>query len=322
MSFARATFALHNPGMHVIRAARFASRLLPPIAVAAICTLFSGIASAEHFDTNALIEGADVPPDGVVEERRARIEVGLEELGEHPWAGWYFRNDSPDSGESLLLSPNDGAIASRGGMGRGWSSIADVSEEPDGTLVLAFPTPPESAGHPKPPVRLVPVRWGKRHYLAQVEELATFASEINFASAQRGSRYWSAFLRASDRNVSAEGLPALPEEFARLIRTESVELPVRSVTLARIERIDIFPESCRIHYRVELDTSGVDRLHSGQYLAFGPDTWKYLRLESVGPNTSVGTFVSYENDCDSPGTHPDAKWRVHTGAVGWVRERG
>ncbi|HET7843480.1 MAG TPA: hypothetical protein VFL14_04975 [Xanthomonadales bacterium] len=302
-----------------------AARLAPSVLLAALAAT-SAVVAAEHaasLPPANTLTGIDrgLPPEIVA--RKQRIERGLAALAGHPWAGAYYRDLGIDHAEVLLVSPTDGMAAwyPTGGW-KVWNQ-GSVTELADGTLQLQFDAPNVANGEAAFPEKLVPVRWGERSYLVPADGLAMFVSDINYGDEPRRSPMGYAFVREVDLRKPAPGLPVLPDEYARLIRTESVDFAIERVTAAKSERDDdpAAVDGCFRHWRIDIATGDDDRLHVGQLLAFGPGNDHHdLKLDAVGDGHASGTWIAYEDDCRRPELVPTTGWRVRTGAVGYQRQ--
>jgi hypothetical protein len=181
--------------------------------------LMPGVAEAGHGDP------------ALIEIRVNAIQQELAVLGSgHEWAGEYYFGDGLGANLSLHLAPQTGfAVTWHGCMGLYGANEGQVKVAADGVLNLDFRWKNLSGRFANFPKRLLPVRWGDRHYLADADNLARFVNAIHAGSEPRNHAHGGLFLRRGDEQLAAPGLPDLPSAWLHQIRLQPLEFAVVSL---------------------------------------------------------------------------------------------
>jgi len=209
-----------------------------------------------------------------------KIRQELRHFKDDDWAGEYYFGDGLGVNVSLALAPKNGFVFSwHGCLGLYDLNYGDVAFT-DGAVKLLFKYPNNQEGFEGIASELLPVRWGKRHYLIAVDRIVDFTNAINAGtepSSLFGGRSPRFLLRRGDENRAVAGRPSLPNEFVSYILAEPIMAKVSSVEQARVE------QSRRITY-VRIDVGSVEGLKQGMEL--------YVHSPSRIFDTAVVTSVS------------------------------
>ena len=214
------------------------------------------------------------------EMQTKKIRQELRHFKDDDWAGEYYFGDGLGVNVSLALAPKNGFVFSwHGCLGLYDLNYGDVAFT-DGAVKLLFKYPNNQEGFEGIASELLPVRWGKRHYLIAVDRIVDFTNAINAGtepSSLFGGRSPRFLLRRGDENRAVAGRPSLPNEFVSYILAEPIMAKVSSVEQARVE------QSRRITY-VRIDVGSVEGLKQGMEL--------YVHSPSRIFDTAVVTSVS------------------------------
>lgn len=165
-------------------------------------------------------------------EARKRIEKiknEIKTLNGHPWAGEYFEGDGFGRNISFYIAPNAGFVFEcYGDMGFCDRNYGTVSFD-NGLVRLnpVFPNKREGAQGIAP--ELLPVAWGKRHYLVPPDKIVEFCNDINYGREPRNGLHGFFFLRRGDEEIEVTGYPVLPEKYRAYILEKPVSATVISV---------------------------------------------------------------------------------------------
>ncbi len=214
------------------------------------------------------------------EMQTKKIQQELRNLKDDDWAGEYYFGDGLGVNVSLALAPKSGFVFSwHGCLGLYDLNYGDVAFT-NGSVRLLFKYLNKREGFEGIAPELLPVRWGKRHYLIAVDRIVDFTNAINAGtepSSLFGGRSGRFLLRRGDENMAVVGRPTLPNEFLGYILAEPIKVKVSSVEQARVEH------SRRITY-VRIDAGSVDGIKQGMEL--------YVHSPSRTFDTAVVTSVS------------------------------
>lgn len=191
-----------------------------------------------------------------------KIRQELRHFSDYDWAGEYYFGDGLGVNVSLALAPKSGFVFSwHGCLGLydlNYGSVAFTN----GTVELLPTYSNKRKGFEGIAPELLPVRWGKRHYLIAVDHIVDFTNAINAGtepSSLFGGRSGSFLLRRGDEKKPVTGRPSLPNEFLSYILSEPIKAKVSSVEQPHVE------QSRRITY-VRIDVGSVNGLKQGMEL--------------------------------------------------------
>lgn len=245
------------------------------------------------------------------EAQIGRIKADVAKLKNHPWAGEY----SGRMGGYLAVSPTLGAAMRSGPCILVYGTRSSVHQNEKGWLEMS-PAKNEEFGFHGFDAALVPVKWGSRRYLIPEEDLQRFATDINLGEEPRNgsnSRQGMHYLRIGDEKKPVSGLPDLPAEYLKKIRSVAIDANVRDVKLLKNYPNDY---SCGREYLVTLDNGSADGLAQGDTLSLTSPDEGYDRIELIEVKNRSATarvFVSADN-CTDTSHSPNKNWKFSTGA--------
>jgi len=120
-------------------------------------------------------------------------------------AGTYYRGRGLGFGNTLEIA-RDGTFHFRwtGCLGTYAESTGTVSRQGNELVLEATVRGRREVS------RYVPIRWGDRQYLVPVDELKSFAAEIDRGGEPREGPHGSFYLREDDWKIPVSGRPGLP----------------------------------------------------------------------------------------------------------------
>lgn len=235
------------------------------------------------------------------------------------WAGRYYTGDGLGTNISVYLAPKGGvSFLNYGCLGLYGGDHGEVEEVlSDGLkLELVFGTPKGSFLSE----RVYFVRWGKLRFLVPDWQLLEVVNNYNQGGFSRSQMYGIAKLeREDDPGARAfvrekdvpDGLPELPEEYAKLLRQQPILLKVKRVTAApeRIVTGSVFSTTLTIEF-----DGGADQ---GVYL--GMEFWyrseqgsSTIRITKVEAGSCRGELCEF-HDQGRPTAHPQEGDTIRTG---------
>lgn len=240
-----------------------------------------------------------------LEARNQRITAELAALGEHAWAGAYFRGDGFDQNRTLLLAPGAGFTfrwsGCPGEVDRNWGNV----RVEDGRLGLEFALPNAHTEHRGCPEVLVPVRWGERRYLIAPDEFADFSDSINGGYEPRSSMLGRVWLHEGDWRLEAEDRPDLPPEFRHYLLAQPLETTIVAVGVSTLEELG----TVRLrHTRVTLGLGRAQGVFVGMTFHVGPQGL-FASVLAVDEATSEACLDGYD---DPAPVLPVVGWRAST----------
>jgi len=247
------------------------------------------------------------------EAQIARIKADVAKLKNHPWAGEY----SGRMGGYLAVSPTLGAAMRSGPCILVYGTRSSVRQNEKGWLEMS-PDKNKEFSFSGFDGALVPVKWGSRRYLIPEDDLQRFTTDINLGEEPRtgsNSRMGMHYLRVGDENKPISGLPDLPAEYLKKIRSVAVEANVRDVKLLK-NYPNEYTSSCGREYRVTLDKGSTDGFAEGDTLRLINPSEGYDRIELIEVQNRSATarvFVGADN-CNDTSQSPNKNWKYTTGA--------
>jgi hypothetical protein len=245
------------------------------------------------------------------EAQIVRIKAEVAQLKNHPWAGEYSGGISG----YLAISPNQGAALISGGCIRMYGTSSSVRQNGKGWLEFS-PEKNKEFGFHAFDAALVPVKWGNRRYLIPEDGLQRFTTDINLGEEPRSGgngRFGIHYLAVGDEDKPVSGLPDLPAEYLKMIRSAPVVANVRDVTLLKNYQHD---QSCGREYRVTLDKGSSDGLSEGDTLRpTNPDeSYKSIDLIDVRNQSAAAVIFVDAKSCTDTSQSPNKSWEYTTGA--------
>jgi hypothetical protein len=164
-----------------------------------------------------------------VTESREKIAEEIKTLGEHPWAGEYYKGDGLGVNISLSIAPKAGySFQWRGCLGLYDQNYGAVAEK-DGRLHLSFMLPNKRSELRGVTEELVPVTWGERKYLVPTNEFIEFCNQINCGREPRDAVHGRCLLRRGDEKKKVTGLPSVPKEFEPYLLKTPIETEIVAI---------------------------------------------------------------------------------------------
>lgn len=179
--------------------------------------------------------GAEVEPkfaasaEARAAEMREAIAREAETMVDHPWAGAYYFGDGLGVNASLALAPKAGCVFEWYGCMGLYDRNYGQATEKDGRLSLKLEFPNEEIGFQGVAEELIPIQWGKRHYLISAKDIVSFCNIVNSGIEPRKRLHGRYLLRRGDEDADVEGKPVVPEAYAAYLLESPVEAEVIDV---------------------------------------------------------------------------------------------
>jgi hypothetical protein len=176
----------------------------------------------------------------ISEAQIKRIQRELRHLDmQDDWAGEYYFGDGLGVNVSLALAPRTGFVFRwTGCLGLYDLNYGDIAFS-NGTVKLLFKYPNERRGFEGIAPELLPVRWGKRHYLIPADDVVKFTNAINAGiepNTWRGGLSTGFLLRRGDERKKVFGEPNLPSRYLSYLLKKPIQAKISSVVETRIGR--------------------------------------------------------------------------------------
>jgi len=288
------------PVMIPTRSVRVGSRFLFAAVVISFALSLSGKSNRsndeEKFSSQSM---------AAMDKKKELIHQELGTLRAHPWAGEYHYGDGLGVNVHLSLAPKSGFVFTwHGCLGLYDLNYGEV-QETDGKIRLIFTHPNDREGFQGIAPELIPILWGRRHYLVPSDGLVEFANEINSGSEpgrNGGSRF---LLRAGDESKLVRGLPALPAPYSAYLLNRPIQARISSVTESRLEK------STRTT-TVVLDVGSEQGVLEGmEFFLYSPAAvFESARITHVHSSDSEAEIVQFQ--VDEKVGRPSINWRLST----------
>jgi len=199
---------------------------------------------------------------------------GLDEI-----AGSYYQGDG--LGFNLSLE-----ITASGTFTYEWRGCLGIYDQAQGRVTRSGDEIVLVAGGDKPVVRLLPVRWGSRHYLVKAEEMMGFVNEINQGAEPRDDAHGRTYLRRDEWDLRVSGPPELPPSYTKAILERRIEGTVLRKASATTWEVEVDGQSL---------APGMELFASGE----GAEAFFcQLKVVSVASVTAV-VEAEYKDGCES-----------------------
>lgn len=244
---------------------------------------------------------SEKPVPVTAEQRRlSEIHSELVALGsDHPWAGRYVGHRG-----SLELAPRSGYVFSRfycispyvateKGYFRENSGVLAARQSDEGEFREG----------------LLPIRWGRRHYLIRRGELKEFANRINWGLEPRYETQGSYWLREGDEGIPADGFPDLSEPERDLLIARPIDAKIIALGVDHERRKEWAPDAVEIDHdtTIIVDAGRRQGVRPGMVLQAMSPHWGEAEIIRVGESTSLATF---RRILDHPS--PRRGWKLST----------
>lgn len=219
---------------------------------------------------------------------RAAIDREAAQFGEEHWAGNYYEGDGMGANISLAIAPKAGfAYEWHGCLGLYDRNYGPVTDR-DGVLLLESMLPNEEKGF-RISDQLIPVRWGKRHYLIRPDKMLDFCNEVNTGSEPRKGVHGMALLKRGDEKIDVNGLPEIPAAYRKHLRTEPLKGKITEVHGATSRT---FGEYTRYEYPCVIDVGEDDGVFEGMvFKVDDPTTHTLARARVIEVRKKTATVV-------------------------------
>lgn len=252
----------------------------------------------------------DYPGREAILARWEEINLELDGLDDHPWAGIYSLGDNYFSA-SLALAPNSGFAATSlgclGPMSASYGSVHQVGDRVRLMYEFSFKEYEDSHGW----LEYAVIPWGERRYLVESRFLLRFCNAVN--SGVQGNQFFSGvfYLRNRDYHAEVTGLPEVPGEFSSYLLRQPIE-----ATITGIDEIERTPQATgheTLEVPVRLDVGWIHGLRDGMwlYLVHDPDPLVFVEINETEIGESHATFRSHAPD----EIEPRIGWKVCTSGV-------
>lgn len=240
------------------------------------------------------------------EARTSRIRKELRKLKNHEWAGEYYYGDGLGVNVSLALAPENGFVFTwHGCLGLYDLNYGKVIFE-NGAIKLAFTYPNKQEGGEGISPELLPVHWGKRHYLIPVDRILDFTNDINAGTEPDslfGGRSQSFLLKRGDEKKRVAGQPTLPSEFLSYILPAPITARISSVTHTEVK------DSCR-KTNITIDVGSSTGLKKGMEFFLRNPSNVYARAVVTDVSERSATAVIEQDGLADPA--PSTDWELST----------
>lgn len=239
------------------------------------------------------------------ERKKKLITQELHTLKDHPWAGDYYYGDGLGVNVRLSLAPKSGFVFTWNGcLGLYDLNYGDVVEM-DGKIKLIFKYPNERKGFQGIPPELIPIVWGKRHYLIPADAVVGFANAIN-AGFEPGRTVGSDFLlRDRDERKAVSGQPNIPVQYSGYILKAPIKAEISAIKGSRLE------DSARIT-TVMLNVGSEQGVKEGmKFYVYSPAAiFESAQITTVESSNSEARIV--QDLADEKRGRPSTDWKLST----------
>jgi hypothetical protein len=160
--------------------------------------------------------------------KKSEIQREIAGLRDHAWSGSYYHGDGLGSNAHLTLAPQNGFVfITTGCLGVYDRNYGSVKIQHDG--LIRFVPAINSASMTY--MAIIPVQWGKRHYLISEEEMPRFCGSVNCQLEPRKELHGSYYLREGDESESVTGLPRIPERFSKYLLAKPLTAVISKVVM-------------------------------------------------------------------------------------------
>lgn len=204
----------------------------------------------------------------------------------HPWAGSYYYGDGLGVNVSLTLAPSAGfSFLWTGCLGIYGQNYGAVRE--DGGRLHLEARLPNRDGFGGIADELVPVLWGKRHYLVRGTDVTSFCNAVNSGDEPRRDMHGLVLLRDGDEKKSVRGLPVVPFAPEGCFLAKPIEAHVVDVGETQRTPDPDSDQLVDVKTRVTLDVGRWDGVWVGMEFFSQVDSCDSMRVVSVDDHTSA-----------------------------------
>lgn len=180
-----------------------------------------------HNQQQQLMERGPLPKsvEALVIHKKGVIDKELAITTGYPvsdWAGTYSSQDGLTAGTQLSWAPVAGFLVRWSTCSHGWKDMINYGTAvfADGELKLTAELSEPGGKIYSISPRLIPVLWGKQHYLIPSERLINFCYAAR--NADNSPEVEEFFLKEGDREKARKDLPGVPPEYKRYLSTKPI----------------------------------------------------------------------------------------------------
>jgi len=239
--------------------------------------------------------------------KRKEIFAELSNLGDHRWAGSYYKGDGLGENVSVAIAPQSGYVFEWHGCGGLYGLNYGSVTLTNGLISLSF-THQNSPGFGGIAPRFIPVPWTSRHYLVPADDVIGFCNAVNAGEEPRTDLHGRYLLRSADEKKEAKGFPEVPGQYRPYLLAKPIE-----ATITAVGPHTTRPSTAPWKFKdtpVTLD-AGTDRgmLVGMELLVTHPLQVTSIRIVRVALHQSDGVLVLTLED-----RGPKVGWRLSTRA--------
>ena len=244
-------------------------------------------------------------------KRKAAILASFKDVKDDHWAGEYYRGDGLGDNDYFLISPAGFVFETYGCLGLYDRNYGDVTLS-NGVMVLHSEYPFEEVGFTVLGAEYVPIAWGERTYLVEMDGIVTFCNAVNAGKEPRKGMRGVIFLKDGDHKQQEIGQPRLPAGFERYLLHETVD-----ATVLRLQDKHVTTNRHGVtvtDFPAVIDKGHKDGIYAGMEL-YRRDIWELIRA-TVVDSADESAVVRYR----SYGTNivcPDVGWSMSTSWPNW-----
>jgi hypothetical protein len=231
--------------------------------------------------------------------RRAAIEAESMAPGAQEWAGLYYAGDGLGDNRSLALALVSGFVFELSGCGglidRNLGAVTVV----EGVVHLDCHLPDAGSSSDRFATSLVPITWGRRHYLVPVDDIVGFCNEVNQGDEPRSDVHGRYLLRRGDQGIRVIGRPSVPAEYRDCLLAQPITASVIAVgePSTRPSRIDFK----FVDFPVTIDAGRQQGLRPGMELyVTTPHMVEWIRLGAVEEERAEGIMIQTDDGLRPP----------------------
>lgn len=246
----------------------------------------------------------------VLKKQTTRIKQEIVRLpAAQEWAGSYYKGDGLGMNITLLLAPKSGFVYQNYDCtGLSDQNYGSVHNFPDG-LSLTFQFPGDKSEDQRNPFRafprrLIPVRWGARHYLVAPAEMQDFCNAVNLGFASCQDIHSMYLLREGEHKYAVGGLPDLPFPYRKYVLPHPVTAYVTDIQWRRNCR-GSWPGRCT---KVILNAGSADGILPGMVFSPGSIMTEVIVTDVDSEHRCRATVK--QNYDDDP--MPHVGWKLST----------
>jgi hypothetical protein len=223
--------------------------------------------------------------------REKKIQQELASLKDHPWAGEYYYGDGLGVNVTLMISPENGFVFHWYGCLGLYDLNYGSLEISGGTIRLLLTYPNKREGYQGIAPELIPVQWGKRHYLIPSDGFLKLANAVNAGTEPDrifGGISYQFLLRRGDEKKRVSGRPPIPQEYAAFLLKKPIVAKITSVGESHLN------ESWRIT-DISLNVGIADSLKKGMELYVGGEESGTATVVSVQERTAQAILEQFDS---------------------------